>query len=77
MKAESGIYVAKVEPDTKGLKEGDIIKAIDGEDVKDDAALRSYLYKNKKPNEEATFKVIRDGKEKEVKLTLKAQKSRN
>lgn len=64
-----GVYVAKVSHQDE-IKKGDIIIKADGKDIKDDASLRSYLYANKKPGETMKITVLRDGKEKEVTVTL-------
>ncbi len=64
-----GVYVAKAQSDS-ALHEGDIIIEADGQKVKDDSELRSYLYSHKKPGETLKVKVIRDGKEKEVSVHL-------
>ncbi|GGG83331.1 serine protease [Staphylococcus pragensis] len=71
---DDGIYVAKVSHGSD-LKVGDIITKIDDKEVKEDTDLRTYLYQNKKPGETAKLTVIRDGKSKEVTVTLKSQKS--
>ncbi|AYU55489.1 S1C family serine protease [Staphylococcus debuckii] len=64
-----GVYVAKVSHQDE-IKKGDIIIKADGKAIKDDASLRSYLYANKKPGESMKITVLRDGKEKEVTVTL-------
>ncbi|GEP78672.1 S1C family serine protease [Staphylococcus carnosus] len=64
-----GVYVAKVSHQD-AIKKGDIIIKADGKAIKDDAALRSYLYANKKPGDTMKLTIIRDGKEKEVTVTL-------
>lgn len=64
-----GVYVAKVSHQDE-IKKGDIIIKADGKAIKDDASLRSYLYANKKPGETMKITVLRDGKEKEVTVTL-------
>ncbi|MCG7338433.1 S1C family serine protease [Staphylococcus sp. ACRSN] len=73
-KRSDGVYIAKVDSDN-GLKKGDIITAIDNKSVKEDTDVRSYLYQNKKPGESVTVTVERDGKEKQVDVKLKSQKS--
>ncbi|NWK85483.1 serine protease [Staphylococcus sp. GSSP0090] len=73
---KDGVYVAKVEGNN-GLKEGDIITQIDDKKVKEDTDVRSYLYANKKPGDTVDLTVERNGKEQNVKVSLKEQKSSN
>ncbi|MDW8798489.1 S1C family serine protease [Staphylococcus pseudoxylosus] len=71
---KDGAYVAKVDGDN-GLKEGDIITAIDDKNVKEDTDIRSYLYENKKPGDSVKLTVERKGKQQTVDVTLKEQKT--
>lgn len=71
---DTGVYVAKVSHSSE-LKVGDIITKVDSKKVDDDTDLRTYLYQNKKPGETVKLTVIRDGKTKEVSVTLKNQKT--
>lgn len=71
---KDGAYVAKVDGDN-GLKEGDIITAIDDKNVKEDKDIRSYLYENKKPGDSVKLTVERKGKQQTVDVTLKEQKT--
>ncbi|WP_145436785.1 S1C family serine protease [Staphylococcus hominis] len=71
---DTGVYVAKVSHSSE-LKVGDIITKVDSKKVNDDTDLRTYLYQNKKPGETVKLTVIRDGKTKDVSVTLKNQKS--
>lgn len=73
---KDGVYIAKVEGNN-GLKEGDIITQIDNKKVKEDTDVRSYLYANKKPGDTVNLTVERNGKEQNIKVTLKEQKSSN
>lgn len=73
---KDGVYIAKVEGNN-GLKEGDIITQIDDKKVKEDTDVRSYLYANKKPDDTVNLTVERNGKEQNIKVTLKEQKSSN
>lgn len=73
---KDGAYIAKVEGNN-GLKEGDIITQIDDKKVKEDTDVRSYLYANKKPGDTVNLTVERNGKEQNIKVTLKEQKSSN
>lgn len=71
---DTGVYVAKVSHSSE-LKVGDIITKVDSKKVDDDTDLRTYLYQNKKPGETVKLTVIRDGKTKDVSVTLKNQKA--
>src|SRR5699024_11117920 len=71
---DTGVYIAKVSHYSE-LKVGDIITKVDSKKVDDDTDLRTYLYQNKKPGETVKLTVIRDGKTKDVSVTLKNQKS--
>lgn len=71
---DTGVYIAKVSHSSE-LKVGDIITKVDSKKVDDDTDLRTYLYQNKKPGETVKLTVIRDGKTKDVSVTLKNQKS--
>ncbi|MDW3879778.1 S1C family serine protease [Staphylococcus saprophyticus] len=73
---KDGLYIAKVDGNN-GLKEGDIITQIDDKKVKEDTDVRSYLYANKKPGDTVNLTVERNGKEQNIKVTLKEQKSSN
>lgn len=52
-----------------GLKEGDIITKIDGQEINDDNSLTSLIGR-RKVGEEVTLTIIRDGKTQELKATL-------
>ena len=52
-----------------GLEVGDIIIKVDGNDVPSNAYLRYYLYKHT-VGDEMTLTIIRDGKEKDIKVML-------
>ena len=68
-----GVLILEVEENSPankaGLKKGDVIIKIDKEKVTSVANFRYALYKHK-PNETIEIKIIRNGKEKKVKLTL-------
>ena len=70
---EKGIYVAQITQngpsDGAGLKEGDIITAIDDTSLNTMNDLREYIF-NKKPSEEVTLKIVRGKINKEIKVTL-------
>lgn len=68
-----GALVGSVQPgqpaDQAGMKDGDVIINIDGQDVADsDALLR--IIAGKRPGTECTMKVVRDGETKTLKVTL-------
>ncbi|PXA37182.1 PDZ domain-containing protein, partial [Staphylococcus pseudintermedius] len=67
---DSGVYVAKVQRRGIDIEKGDIIVSIDGHKVENDTDLRSYLYKDKKPGDHITLKINRNGKTKDVDVTL-------
>ncbi|MGW7976118.1 serine protease [Staphylococcus xylosus] len=71
---KDGAYVAKVDGDN-GLKEADIITAIDDKKVEEDTDIRSYLYENKKPGDSVKLTVERKGKQQQIDVTLKEQKT--
>lgn len=54
-----------------GLKEGDIIKSIDGQDVNDKNSLTSLISQHA-VGEEIDLTIIRDGREQAIKVTLEA-----
>ena len=70
----TGVYVANVPRHGIDLKRGDIITEIDGHKIESDSDLRGYLYKNKKPGDQVTITVNRDGKTSEIKVTLDTAK---
>jgi len=55
--------------DKAGLKKGDILTQVEGKAVSDPAALAGAVADHK-PGDELTFKVMRDGKEQEVKVKV-------
>jgi len=58
---------------TAGLREYDVITALDGKPVQDVIALRKYMYNNKKEGDSVNVTYYRDGKQKETKMTLVAE----
>nr|WP_246359757.1 DegQ family serine endoprotease [Stakelama sediminis] len=68
-----GELISSVEPDSAaakaGIKQGDVIMQVNGQDVTPDQTL-SYLVANIKPGETVPFQLIRDGKTMTVKATL-------
>ena len=69
-----GIYVAKVTEESAaeeaGLKEGDVINAIDGKEVNKMADLQEYLAK-KRPGDKVSISYLRDKKKSTKTVTLK------
>ena len=69
-----GIYVAKVTEESAaeeaGLKEGDVIIAIDGKDMNKMADMQEYLAK-KRPGDKVTVTYLRDKKKNTKSITLK------
>src|SRR5574344_6426 len=69
-----GIYVAKVEDDgagaAAGLKEGDVITAVDGKKVSKMSELQESLF-NKRPGDKVTLTYLRDKKSITKTVTLK------
>lgn len=74
--ATTGVVVMQVTPGSPaekvGLKENDMILALNGEKINQDNAL-SVMLLSHKPGETVTLTVLRDGKQFDVKLTLAAR----
>ncbi|MEC0342988.1 S1C family serine protease [Peribacillus frigoritolerans] len=72
--AESGVMVTSIEAGSAaangGLKQQDIIVDIDGTKINTAAALRKYLYTDKKIGDKVKIKVYRGTEEKTVTITL-------
>lgn len=56
-----------------GLREYDVITALDGKPVQDVIALRKYMYNNKQEGDTVNVTYYRDGKQQETKMTLVAE----
>lgn len=68
--SSGGSSVIKDSPAAKaGLKEGDVITKVNGEEIDDNKSLTS-LIGSKRVGEEVTLTVVRDGREQEIKVTL-------
>lgn len=69
----SGVIVAEFTDNSPakqaGLEVGDIIIKVDGNDVPSNAYLRYYLYRHS-VGDEMTITIIRDGKERDIKVML-------
>lgn len=74
-KIDHGVVIVNVEnksPAFKaGIKSGDVIQKVGSDKVKDIAEFRYYLYKHN-PGEKVMISINRNGKVKEVSVTLKA-----
>lgn len=73
LRLAKGIYVVQVKnnsPAAKaGLKEKDILLSIDGKTLEKMCDLRCYIYE-KKPGDKVNLKIVRNGQEKTVEITL-------
>ncbi len=74
IKEVGGAYVASVDPEgaaaAAGIKEGDIITAIDGSKVSSSADM-SEIISRYRPNDKATVTIKRDGKVKQIEVVLR------
>ncbi|PYZ96224.1 serine protease [Alteribacter lacisalsi] len=72
-----GIYVADTEPGSPaaeaGLREGDVITVVDGEEMRDIHDLRKYLFTEKSIGDTVDVTFYRDGTEQTVEMTLQEQ----
>jgi len=73
VKTEKGVTIREVSPgssaDKAGLKAGDVITALDDEQIKETFDL-TYLVRQKKPGDKALLKILRDNQPKEVEVTF-------
>ena len=73
MKDVRGVIVGSVQPgsagERAGLKQGDVIVALNGQPVNDSNALRNRVASTP-PDSDVTLTVVRDGREQQVKATL-------
>ena len=73
-----GALVSGVEPDSAaaraGLRQGDVIVAVDGEKLADNNALRNRIA-GTKPGSKVAVEILRDGRSQTLYATLDAQKS--
>lgn len=71
--ANQGVVVMQIEPSSPavqaGIKEGDVITALDSQKIDADHPLQSILFTHK-VGDTVTLTLVRDGKEMQVKLTL-------
>ena len=79
LKEARGVIVSSVAPDSAaekaGLKRGDVISSLNGQPVRDMNTLRNRVA-DAGPGSVADLKVLRDGAEKEVKVTLETADAR-
>jgi serine protease Do len=73
MKSVQGVIVSSVVPgsagERAGLKQGDVITALNGQPVNDSNSLRNRIA-GTAPNSDVTLTVVRDGREQQLKATL-------
>jgi serine protease Do len=76
---EEGAAVAVVEPDSAaaraGLQQGDVIVELEGEPIRAVEDLFAQL-RRRRAGEEVTLTIVRDGKRREVEVTLGARQGR-
>lgn len=80
LSSPEGVYIIEVakgsSADKAGMKEGDVIVAIDGTDVKSGSAVPVKV-NTFHPGDKAKVKIIRDGKEKELEVTFQGSSTEN
>ena len=80
LSSPEGVYIREVakgsSADKAGMKEGDVIVAIDGTDVKSGSAVLVKV-NTFHPGDKAKVKIIRDGKEKELEVTFQGSSIEN
>lgn len=76
---KGGVMVTNVDPSSAagkaGLKQQDVITAINGETINNSMELRKHLYSKLSVGDKATFTVYTDGKKRSVELTLTSNSS--
>lgn len=80
LSSPEGVYIREVakgsSADKAGMKEGDVIVAIDGTDVKSGSVVQVKV-NTFHPGDKAKVKIIRDGKEKELEVTFQGSSIEN
>ncbi len=75
-----GAWVQALVPDgaakEAGIQEGDVIIAVDGKPVKETNDLQAYVAR-KHPGDKVVVRIWRDGKEKDITVTLKARNEKS
>lgn len=70
---KEGVFVVRTDDYAdKVFDVSDFILEVDGQKVKSDSDLKSYIYSHKKTGDDVTFKIIRNGKEKVINLKLRS-----
>jgi S1-C subfamily serine protease len=73
IEAKEGVYIVEVVHDSPaakgGLTSGDVIEAIENENIKSMSEISRILYKYR-PGDTINMKILRDGKEKEISIKL-------
>jgi Do/DeqQ family serine protease len=77
LKSAEGVYVSGISANgaakEAGIREGDIIIAIDGETTRTSSELQEKIVNNHKPGDKVKVTVLRDGEEKNFEVRLKNQ----
>ena len=80
LSSPDGVYIREVakgsSADKAGMKEGDVIVAIDGTPVKSGSAVQVKV-NSFHPGDKTKVTVVRDGKEKEIEVTLQGSSTEN
>ena len=80
LNSNNGVYIVEVSKggaaEEAGLKQGDVITAIDGQRITDSASVQEKV-NNYHPGDKAVITYIRDGKESTVEVTFHAAASQN
>src|SRR4051812_2784122 len=80
LKDSHGVLVSTVAPDSAaakaGIKRGDVISSLNGQPVRDVNTLRNHVA-DAGPGSVADLKILRDGAEKDVKVTLETADARH
>lgn len=80
LSSPEGVYITEVAKGSSavkaGMKEGDVIVAIDGTEVKSGSAVKVKV-NSFHPGDKAKVKIIRDGKEKELEVTFQGSSTEN
>lgn len=80
LSSPEGVYITEVakgsSAEKAGMKEGDVIVAIDGTEVKSGSAVKVKV-NSFHPGDKAKVKIIRDGKEKELEVTFQGSSIEN
>ncbi|HET7577820.1 MAG TPA: trypsin-like peptidase domain-containing protein [Bacillales bacterium] len=76
---KSGLLIKQIVPGgpaaRAGVKQGDVIVAIDGHKIKDAFKFKKYLYQQLKPGQQVKLTIYRDGKKIKLTMTLGKESS--